>query len=209
LSLKGAGFSWVKPIVGGGATPISDQMGVVSETFLVGDNTIQTNGAAGAVNRDTDAVFAADVTFSATAQDGIIFEAGGTGEGAAVYILGGSNDLLICQCGSGRDPYNVADERRALVTIPYSQVAGQTGELAWVYVINTTDITLETSVYFKGMLLAQNTSITIASEKWAGTNVGTYLGLSTQAATGVPRQDSPSISNASDLRYWENDRIPT
>lgn len=145
---------------------------------------------ASAINRSAPAVFACDIQGLNGSTDGVIFEVGGSGTGAALFVRGGR---LILRAGNGAAEWPSGAS--------YIDVPCPSGHGTLVFEIATGNVRL----WWQGVPLGSAAGTWSGS--WAGANDGSYMsffGAASGIPVGAPTTGFAGYSVASSLRYYAN-----
>lgn len=153
-------------------------------------------------NKDLSCVFAVDFTGLTTAE-GYIFESGGSGVGA--YVGFDSNGDLIVRCSDGGVRFQ-ANTAYVLVT------SGQpVGDGTLVFEFNATQPS-SVRVWWKGVELGSPVP-SDSADSWTGNNASAFLanrsGSNSAIVAGEPDFATTGYTTASNLRYYENQTVPS
>ena len=184
--------SIIQPVVGFADSVIDLEAGLTLTDTIGVDTSFAPADILG--SRNTDSVFAFDITGLDGSSGGMIFEAGAVG--VSIYIGFRANGDFIYRAGNGGTPWNA---NTAYIEVSSGQPSGD-GTLV-VDVIPGAPISVR--AWWNGVAIG--TPIDGASSSnYAGTGTGGYLVTSGASVPTGEITTRVSYSTASALRYYEN-----
>lgn len=150
------------------------------------------------ISRNSRGIFALDIT-GMTATEGIIWEAGGSGNGGAVYVKDGK---LVIRAGNGGADIPASNCSHLSVDCP-------TGDGILVMAIEYgSGYSGEVKLWWNGYPLTGTSQNGMNGVNvWSGTNAAAYLSSSTNVPVGVPTTAFTGYSTISSLRYYQDQVI--
>jgi hypothetical protein len=153
---------------------------------------------AGAVNRDSSCVLAADFTGLDGSAGGLIFELGGTGLGC--YVGFAENGDFHVRAGGGGSALPAADA--AYLIVPAAKAPSGDGTLVVELVAGTNSV----RAWWNGEVLGSPVARSTGKGSIAGGDRGTYLAVCTSTCAGEVKS-AVKCEKASDLRYYFNQTV--
>lgn len=152
----------------------------------------RTNTASGTITDDdgtVDTVYAANLIFPVSPSDGLIWETGGTGQGAWLGIRDSSTTMRL-RGGDGAASKTASDIDTAVLDITDFPKDGKEHVIIWDFKISTGTVRIFIDGNLRGT--ASATGGTFDTNQFAGVNDGAYI---TNSTTGVPVGESATASN--------------
>lgn len=178
--------------------PFNPELGLSLTTTYAATSTVA------ALYRSTNTVFAATLTFPIFPSDGLIWEAGATGQGAWLGIRDSGTTLRL-RGGDGAAAKTASDVDTAVLDITDFPKDDQTHTIVWDFKMSPATVRIFIDGVLKGS--ASTTGGTFDTNQFAGGDTGAYITSSTAVTAGESATASNFTEAGSGLRVYANQLV--